>query len=1178
MKFKKLLLKSFGPFTEFNIDLEKDGDVDGLHVIYGPNEAGKSSTLRAISAMFFGIERSTQDNFNHDNSQLRVGAEISNADESIAFLRKKSNKATLLSANDEEVLHDNCLKRYLNGATKEMFFKEHAIGHSQLLAGGKALMANNGDVGQNLFSAGHGVVNLQNLIDELEADANALYTSRKQKDGVPALIREHKDLKREEKKASVSTSKWSKIDNEYHNAEVNSAEIINKRKTLQQAKNRLDTLRLTIPLVIERSRLLKDLEKFTDFTPVAVDVTDLRKEVVVKITNIKEVIPKNKIDIESTENQIAEISIPECLLDNSSSINQILQELGSYKAAKKDKTVLESEKLSIEKVINELLNDIETDLSLEDAQRYKLKATDRSEIKALSEEYVNVASALKNATALLKDLHAKKNLREKKLAGLEPAKEIGLLEKEYDKVLSKGDLQIKLKKDEKVISTKKQQLHHEYKLLGINLDEFEEVNIINGPESLSIEIFQKRFSALKVKVDKENDDAERFEEDIRKFNEALKTSSIALEEFGQEDLINARKQRETGWKSIIASWLEGATPDKVDSEYLGGLSLKDAYERDLYKADRIADKRFDNAEAITNVDLLTRQLENAKVNLDSTNEKLEALDTEEKNLQKEWEALWEKTGINPEGPEAMLKWLNRLELANNKNQNLQELRADYEGLKIESSTCTQRLLKAIKQFSSEDLDSDDLNEIAAYCGKLVKEHDDLENERKNYQDKFKETSDEEVLQQDNVKEQEESLKQWTTRWMTLIVKHGFNAGETTNAVTIILEQTQKIFNNETLLNDKLARIDQIDKANKTFETDLTDLLILVAPDLKDMSPIEESRKLHERFEKAKSDHIKTESLQETLVNHETTLKQNETALMGFEENLKELCQQHACETLNDLIFKEEESEIFRNLKSDISKVEEDLIRTGCCELDDIIKAAEDTTLEDVESNLIDTENELESSEIDKTEIDQEIGTLRSELSQIKGGDEAAQFAEGAEILITRIQKQAAEYITLTLALKILKDEIESYRKKNEAPLLTRANKIFPQLTLNSFVGLEISYEEDEPMLVGVSQKGRHVKVEHMSDGTRDQMFLALRLAALEINLDKNEPLPFIVDDILIQFDDDRAKATLEVLKETAKKTQILFFTHQARHVDLIKDIGGISVHQLKIKDSIGNPSIQGNCS
>jgi uncharacterized protein YhaN len=72
----------------------------------------------------------------------------------------------------------------------------------------------------------------------------------------------------------------------------------------------------------------------------------------------------------------------------------------------------------------------------------------------------------------------------------------------------------------------------------------------------------------------------------------------------------------------------------------------------------------------------------------------------------------------------------------------------------------------------------------------------------------------------------------------------------------------------------------------------------------------------------------------------------------------------------------------------------------------------------------------------------------------------------------------------------------------------------------------------------------------MSDGTCDQLYLSLRLATLQKYLETNEALPFLVDDILIRFDDDRAAATLGVLADLAARTQVLLFTHHQWLVDL----------------------------
>jgi uncharacterized protein YhaN len=74
----------------------------------------------------------------------------------------------------------------------------------------------------------------------------------------------------------------------------------------------------------------------------------------------------------------------------------------------------------------------------------------------------------------------------------------------------------------------------------------------------------------------------------------------------------------------------------------------------------------------------------------------------------------------------------------------------------------------------------------------------------------------------------------------------------------------------------------------------------------------------------------------------------------------------------------------------------------------------------------------------------------------------------------------------------------------------------------------------------------------MSDGTNDQLYLSLRFASLELRFLDGEPMPLILDDILINFDDDRSCATLRVLAELSKKTQIIFFTHHRHLLELAR--------------------------
>ena len=82
----------------------------------------------------------------------------------------------------------------------------------------------------------------------------------------------------------------------------------------------------------------------------------------------------------------------------------------------------------------------------------------------------------------------------------------------------------------------------------------------------------------------------------------------------------------------------------------------------------------------------------------------------------------------------------------------------------------------------------------------------------------------------------------------------------------------------------------------------------------------------------------------------------------------------------------------------------------------------------------------------------------------------------------------------------------------------------------------------------------------MSEGTTDQLFLALRLAALEQSVASGVRLPFLADDLFVNFDDERARAGFEVLADLARSTQVLFFTHHAHLASIAREVVGAEYH------------------
>ena len=143
MKIRELNLHAFGPFTERKLAFEEKG----LHIVYGPNEAGKSSALRGLKALLYGIDERTLDNFIHANDKLRIHGYLRTIDgHELAFVRRKGRKNTLLTP-DGEALDEQALSPFLQGVTPELFQTLFGIDHQALVQGGNEILEQKGEVG-----------------------------------------------------------------------------------------------------------------------------------------------------------------------------------------------------------------------------------------------------------------------------------------------------------------------------------------------------------------------------------------------------------------------------------------------------------------------------------------------------------------------------------------------------------------------------------------------------------------------------------------------------------------------------------------------------------------------------------------------------------------------------------------------------------------------------------------------------------------------------------------------------------------------------------------------------------------------------------------------------------------------------------------------------------------------
>jgi len=93
-------------------------------------------------------------------------------------------------------------------------------------------------------------------------------------------------------------------------------------------------------------------------------------------------------------------------------------------------------------------------------------------------------------------------------------------------------------------------------------------------------------------------------------------------------------------------------------------------------------------------------------------------------------------------------------------------------------------------------------------------------------------------------------------------------------------------------------------------------------------------------------------------------------------------------------------------------------------------------------------------------------------------------------------------------------------------------------------------QEAQETLSSLRENGEKIALAGMSDGTQDQLYLALRLASLEKFSAEGEPLPLLADAALVNLENARARAALKVLGDLAASTQVIFFTHHQHMVHL----------------------------
>ncbi|MFW5834560.1 MAG: AAA family ATPase, partial [Pseudomonadota bacterium] len=146
-----------------------------LHLVYGPNAAGKSTARQAINDALFGFPERSPMGFAVDPRELRIGFEVERAGRTLAAIRRKGRKKTLLGPDGEQPADEALLEAWVGHIGRARFERAFALDDTQLRAGGEAIAEGGDDLAGLLFAASSGLARLSRALDRLEADADAAW-------------------------------------------------------------------------------------------------------------------------------------------------------------------------------------------------------------------------------------------------------------------------------------------------------------------------------------------------------------------------------------------------------------------------------------------------------------------------------------------------------------------------------------------------------------------------------------------------------------------------------------------------------------------------------------------------------------------------------------------------------------------------------------------------------------------------------------------------------------------------------------------------------------------------------------------------------------------------------------------------------------------------------------------
>lgn len=1151
MRFRRLELVRYGGFADRVFDFGAGGP--DLHLVIGPNEAGKSTALQAIGDFLFGIPAQSRQNWRYEYAQLRLRALIEHDGDLIDVTRRKGNRDTLLKADGTPFKTDP-LAPLLGGIDRAGFERMFGLDHTKLREGGASIIGGRDDAARITLEAGTGVSHIGSELARLTEAASTLFKPGGQNPPVNRLMRERSEALAQVRQTSISDADWTQARQRRADAEARRAALIDEANALDREQARLDRVGRARAPFARLSTARAELAGLGELPALPQDAAAQLATLRADRIAAAGLAAQAKGELARVEEAIADIAPPGVILSEQDRIE-----------------ALEEQRPVVAKAAGDL-----------DRRRAELDRIDAKLAAALAEAGIAPGQPIPSAGWRKRagtHLDAVRELRTREIAvekeRVKLARDRAAVERDLATVSEAIDptdliaaLQLLPADAETRLADATREAERKRTLAAERLSDLAPWQGSTASLRTLCVPTEAEAAAVRSAIESARNDAAG----ARKEGEAAQTSAIRADarlkgltaggSLPTPDVIAAaRQQRDT---LVLRVRERLAVPHIEDDD-----RIADALGQSIVEADQLADRRDAEAARVAEYVLTTVALDEANALVAAAHQRearyQAALDLVEQGWAERLQTLGFDRVISPAD---FSGWLTKRSSALEADRDAASAELARNALTAQFKDARISMLVALSAAKGQVAATDDpqlvslasdhaaaLTTAAADRKRLLADLSTIER-----------ASDELAVEVADLARARVSLDH-ERAGLAGEAALPADASETVlaDAIEAIADVTE-----ETGARDTIARqIEGIERDRSAFDAELAAVLAV----LRVAGPadtVEHVRQLAATLRAAIRARDTLASLDADRARITGELGQAERRLAGIAIAIDALMQ--AAGTTDDASLDGIIASVARRdvLRSAAREALDELAGAdNGAGLDTLAAEIAGLSVEDASSARARIDDRRREVAAERETVGRTLNAADEEVGRAANESAAADAQQTAFETTAALAQAAEEHIQAASAAALLRWMLDRHRTTNQAPLIARAGVLFEQVTGGAFTGLTVGYgDNDRPIILAQRPDGGEVGVEALSEGTRDQLYLALRLGSIEGRAGAGS-LPVVCDDLLITADDGRAAALLRVLAAAATHSQVIVFSHHAHLIDVARGAVGSDGFRLHTIEPIG---------